>query len=315
MHIERYKAGDEAKIIDLFLKSFGKPINYEFWKWRYLNNPFTSRNMINLMWDNDVLAGHYAVFPVEMVIDKKITLSALSMTTMTNPEYTGKGIFKNLAEDLYYHINKNENVSIVWGFPNLNSHYGFIKNLSWKDIGTIPTLKLNERHFNKISLKSYTLIGDFIQLHADKIKSLQTGVVTVNKTHEYLKWRYNQNPVNNYHIIETGDLREFAVIKMFSSFNNPGRQEIDILEHGYNPDGGTQSIIGAILQYAADMKSDICSINTWIPLHDPRHIQLEKLNFTLDTPVTFVGYRPLNDKLIPSSLNDWNITMGDSDIY
>lgn len=317
MHIERFKAGDELKIINLFLKSFGKPITYDFWKWRYLDNPFTASKMINLMWDGDILAGHYALFPVEMEINSAVTLSALSMTTMTNPDYAGKGIFRNLAEDLYSSIRENEKVNIVWGFPNLNSHYGFIKNLSWKDSGTIPTLRLKENKFSGISPHPYILTTGFKQEHVEKIKLNNSGKIAVNKTLDYLKWRYTHNPVNKYYIIETEDKSDlnFAVIKLFNSFETPGRQEIDILEHGYNPDGNIKGIIGSILKFASDLKVDICAINTWMSLFDKRHMQLEKLNFTFDNPVTILGYRSLSEKSTDFCLSDWSITMGDSDIY
>lgn len=267
------------------------------------------------MWDGDTLAGHYAVFPVEMEINNNVSLTALSMTTMTNPEYAGKGIFKNLANDLYSNIS-NENVDFVWGFPNLNSHYGFNKNLSWKDIGTIPTLRLNEKRFSVTNPEPYTIFNEFTQAHADKIRINNTGEIFVNKTLNYLKWRYSDNPVNKYFIIgiENQSDINFAVIKLFNSFEIPGRQEIDILEHGYNPDS-SKRIISSILNFASDLKADICAINTWIPIQDPRHIQLEKLNFTFDNPITIIGYRQLNAKSFSSCLSDWSLTMGDSDIY
>jgi hypothetical protein len=315
MQIRKYNAGDELKILDLFLKSFGKPLSFDFWKWRYLDNPFTTTRMINLMWDDDTLAGHYALFPIEMEISNDVSMAALSMTTMTNPEYTGKGIFKNLADDLYSNIS-NENVVFVWGFPNLNSHYGFNKNLSWRDIGTIPTLRLKEKKFSSIKPEPYTIFNEFTQAHADKVKIYKTGEISVNKTLNYLKWRYTDNPVNKYFIIGSENKSDinFAVIKIFNSFEMPGRQEIDILEHGYNPDS-SKAIISSIHQFTTDLKADICAINTWMPIQDPRHIQLEKLNFIFDNPITIIGYRQLNDKFLSSSLSEWSLTMGDSDIY
>ena len=129
MEIKAYKLGDELKIIELFEQSFGKKMSLEYWKWRFSDNPFTSNIFIDLMWDNDLLVGHYAVSPVEMILEDKKILTALSMTTMTHPQYGGKGIFSKLAENLYKRLTE-EGYTMVWGFPNNNSHYGFNKNLN-----------------------------------------------------------------------------------------------------------------------------------------------------------------------------------------
>ncbi len=84
MKILPYKTGDEHAILNLFERSFGKKLSIEYWNWRFANHPSGIR-MIMLMWDGDTLVGHYAVSPAKLVIHQQEILTALSMTTMTDP--------------------------------------------------------------------------------------------------------------------------------------------------------------------------------------------------------------------------------------
>ena len=97
-------------------------MSLDFWNWRFRENPFSDKEMISLMWDNDTLAGHYAVSPAAMIFDQQPALTALSMTTMTHPEYGGRGIFTQLANHLYDEIYREHQVKMVWGFPNMKQN-------------------------------------------------------------------------------------------------------------------------------------------------------------------------------------------------
>lgn len=57
--------------------------------------------------------------------------TGLSGTTMTHPEYRGKGLFPVLARSTYARM-KAANMAMVWGFPNAMSHRGFVRNLNWE---------------------------------------------------------------------------------------------------------------------------------------------------------------------------------------
>lgn len=319
MEIRRFKEGDEQAVLDLFKTSFGKGISLDFWKWRYANNPFTDNKMINMMWDGEILAGHYAVSPVDLIIDGEVVKSALSMTTMTHPEYGGKGIFTDLAKDLYEHIHQTYNIEAVWGFPNLNSHYGFNTKLKWTDIGTVPTLRLKRKSFNAISPSSYSVQEVFNDQHQTLIDEYAKGKVKVNKTVQYLNWRYYHNPTNQYYILQTPETEQehFLVFKVFDSFENPLYKEIDIVEHGFGSSfEAIKSLMGGLLQYAMDQNIELNAINTWMPIYDNRHVLLEKCRFVLDGPITMLGsrtYSPRADKLL--DFKNWNLTMGESDIY
>ena len=141
----------------------------------------------------------------------------------------------------------------------------------------------------------------------------------MNKSEDYLKWRYLKNPTNTYQIISSENYPEhFAVIKVFNSFETPGYQEIDILEHGYdNENEMFQHLIGSIIAYSRHHDIQLKRINTWLNIADKRHLLFERNKFFLDSPITILGQRKINP-MVPDLVLDyknWSITMGDSDVY
>jgi hypothetical protein len=319
MELKKYKPTDEVEILKLFALAFGKNMSMEFWNWRYLNNPTLKKPLINLMWDGEKLVGHYAVSPVVLNINNEKVLTALSMTTMTHPDYGGKGIFTDLAEDLYHEMHENENIQAVWGFPNLNSHYGFIKKLKWNDTTLVHSLKLHDIDFSKYNKIQYKVSYDFSEKHVEKIRQCILGEISVNKDANYLNWRYRDHPENEYHILELSNYNslEFVVIKVFDSFDFIGFKEIDVIEHAYEAKPNViDDILSAILSFVQDRRENVKVINTWMPIFDSRHILLEKQKFRPEKPLTIMGFRAFTDKCnVLKSFNSWNLTMGDSDVY
>lgn len=317
MEIRDYVAGDESSILQLFHASFGKPLSGVFWKWRFLENP-VNKAMIKLMWDKDKLVGHYAVSPLKMAIGNEVLLSSLSMTTMTHPEYAGRGIFSDLANALYQDESNKSNLKAVFGFPNNNSHYGFIKNLKWKDLTQVPVFSISVSALKKTDCQNIEHINGFSQEHVNTGQKLTAPfLVHTQRSLNYLNWRYTDNPVNTYDIFQFRQSNDvyYAVVKVFSSFSQEGQFEVDILEFAFPADGHLLlQLLNAIKEYYRSLA--LLKINVWLPLADEKHIQLEKIGFVNTLPVTYMGIRVFDHAY--SELEDsrnWMYSMGDSDIY
>jgi GNAT superfamily N-acetyltransferase len=312
MKILPYKEGDEHFILDLFECSFGKKLSLDYWNWRFANHP-SGLKMIMLMWDEDRLVGHYALSPMRLIIDQQEILTALSMTTMTHPDYAGKGIFTQLANALYEEERSRNGLTAVWGYPNVNSHYGFIKNLQWSNLEQIPTFSINADVI-KDTESNITVAGNFRNV---KRYSHDNSRVRVLDDLTYLSWRYERNPSNSYFIFEKQiqDEYAFAIVKKFDSFTVQGLKELDVLEWQVPADEKLQmEFLHAIKKHFSD--SHVQCINMWMPLNDRRHIQLEKLGFRNRQPITYFGIRLLDsnyDALLDG--RNWQYSLGCSDIY
>ncbi|MBK6362493.1 MAG: GNAT family N-acetyltransferase [Saprospiraceae bacterium] len=230
MEIQEYKPGDENEILKLFQKTFGKSMSKEYWNWRFLQNSYSSKPLIHLMWDGDNLVGHYALSPVMFKINEDFHLGALSMTTMTDPDYNGRGIFTTLANSLYSEIVEKHKFDFVYGFPNNNSHRGFIKNLRWKDIEIIPSFSvLNPKQISGLKSQSsdFQLLENLKENNIIRYNNLiEDYNIYQFKNLDYINWRYIQNPIHKYYILGNSDY-DFVIYKIFK---NSDSIEIDIVE-------------------------------------------------------------------------------------
>jgi hypothetical protein len=315
MEIRDYKAGDEEHILKLFKSAFGKELSVDYWRWRFIENPVTQL-MIKLMWDETRLVGHYAVSPLVLNVDGEKILTALSMTTMTDPEYAGKGIFTKLASELYLEEYKNHGLKSVWGFPNNNSHFAFINKLQWNDLEKIQTLSLSMEKIGGVALSSIKQANLFVQGHVkafDQITVQQK--IKVDRSLNYLNWRYLNNPSNAYMILEkeAGDINYYAVTKIFKSFSDQSKFEVDILELVF-PEDNLQELMGTIKNIYKDF--DVMQINVWLSPHDKRSKTLTQIGFLNTAHMTHMGVKIMDSKYeVLNNSNEWAYSMGDSDIY
>lgn len=314
MEIRKYKAGDEYPIIALFKLVFKKEMSIEYWKWRFQDNPFTNDIMIHLMWEDQVLIGHYAVSPIEMNSNGKIVKTGLSMTTMTHPEYNGRGIFTQLSSSLYEELKSVYNYEMVWGFPNNNSHYAFIKNLNWKNIATIPMLSLKKtslkQTIEKIYYTEHTQFDDFLS----KLLNESKKNISINKTKKYLNWRYIQNPFAQYKILTLNNNSILVVYKVIASFFDEKKIEIDIMEIQFDCNiEFLQQLLNAIV---INEKCEIYQFNIWNTIFSDTYLILKKYGFISQLPITYLGYLNLNSKtLTAEQYSNWDIDFGYSDIF
>lgn len=311
MHIKNYIPGDEHAILELFELVFGKPMTLAYWQWRFQHNP-VGKMMIKLMWDNEKLVGHYAVSPVVIDSNGEKRLTGLSMTTMTHPEYTGLGIFQQLSESLYTEVQAAHDVAAIWGFPNNNSHRGFIKNLGWKDLTVLPMLSCR---INVVNARQHADIRPFDRFTAREADCYEECSreyrFKVSKDEAYLNWRYMDNPSNKYLAFRfENDQPGFVVCKEYQAGNE---KQVDIVEWCVPNDEKSSR---AMLQHLATVfpAENYGNINTWMPLVDERHLHLEKLGFINTVPVTYWGVCPFKEERLDEQAGWW-IQLGDSDVY
>ena len=112
--------------------------NREFILHQYFGNP-QGDAFIDLAWDeeNSKLAGQYVVWPMKFRVMGKEIPCVNSLNTLTRASYRGQGIFTGLAEKTYEHAAR-EGRAFCYGAPNPNSYPGFLKKLSFSDLGRMP---------------------------------------------------------------------------------------------------------------------------------------------------------------------------------
>jgi GNAT superfamily N-acetyltransferase len=307
-----YAPGDEKAILALFEQSYGRSLAENEWRWRFAEAP-AGEGIIELAWDGDVLAGHYAVTPVALSIDGHSCQSALSGTTMTHPNYRGLGLFPRLARRCYDRMRAAGMVA-VWGFPNTNSHRGFIQDLDWIDIAEIPTFRcpltavksLPDEHALEI-VEPDTAFDDLWS----RIAESHRGSVLVERTVAYLRWRYKNHPSTKYQILafaSTNSLDGYVVYKRYGD-------ELQIVELvAISADVATRLVQQVILT-ARDLR--FASVSLWLNFTLVEHRALERIGFRPDAPVTYAGALPFRAEMAAmlTSARMWRFSLGDSDVY
>ncbi len=316
MEIKNYKTGDEHHIIQLFGKVFGRPMEFELWKWRFENNP-AGKHMIKLMWDENKLVGHYAVSPAKIMIEGKEYLSTLSMTTMTDPDYGGRGIFGKLANSLYKELENELGVKAIWGFPNNNSHYGFIKKLEWKDLGLISHIGLPLSNIVPQLSNRIRQFEVFKPKHEDIITKITSNFsVYAKRDIDYLTWRYNEKPKVKYFKFEyfAQEVQSFIIVKKYPS-DIEGINNLFITELGI--DFSHLNILPVFISHLlAFFGQKDAVLYTWLSVFDKRYIYLERAGFYPTGKSTYLGVRANNEKTkVLTDFRNWYYSYGDSDVY
>jgi GNAT superfamily N-acetyltransferase len=299
-----------AQVLALFRLVFGREMSPEFYRWRFLDNPF-GPPMVSLLWDGPVLAGHYAASAMRAYVDGE-RLGAQSMTTMTHPDYRGKGVFPRLAEHLYASM-AAQGAALIWGLPNVNSHFSFVRKLGWRNVGVLVTMTKAVDDASPPSndaLPEVAIGDDVTRLFQE---SLDGRIWASVRDARYMRWRYVDNPTARYRCYSLAGGSAFVVVKEYPTPAGVALEVVDYL-YGNRPDALGEAL-GALLAAA---RGRYAMVRTWMSLDDPAFGSLEKLGFVPKEPLAYFGGRALGSFAVRDdawNLSRWRITMGDSDNY
>lgn len=323
----------------------GDIINKEYLHWQYLSNPngkpflFTSKEK-----SDTELAGQYLVIPIKFSFNNKTILGSLSLNTLTNPKYQGKGLFTKMANATYEACSK-ENAFFTIGFPNPQSYPGFVKKLDFQHLGDIPLLVKPLKYFNILSSyfkknkKKHAGAIKLKLLNDPEIKKIDVSnyneninkfwnsishqyILTTLKTFEFLKWRYFDIPTRDYELFtleEDSKIKGLIIIKAENvwGYRVGIIMDILILNNDY-------LVSRKLLQYV----DKVCRLNN---LDFIAALHSSSYEYSL---IKKSGYFILPQKLLPQkihyivrinkdfqdsellfNLKNWKLTFGDYDVF
>lgn len=287
--------------INLYQSCFNGYIDENILKHRFLNNPYEDLLMC-VAFEEGKLIANYSVSPTRLSVGCNMIKSALSLNTMTHPDYSGRGLFVTLAEVLYAYI-QEEGYELVYGFPNYLSNPTFYNQLSWVTIYEHPTLELdltNETfsRIKKLSLKYST----------DTLFNEHKDFIEVYKSQKYINWRYLDNVEYKYFEIRL-DNENWCIYKFYNEI-------VNIVEFHVNNSRALFSLILEIIMIAQNNGKNKLTI--WSKINTEIHYFFEKMCFRNKYPVTYFAARILSNNLDKDMITDsrlWRVSMGDDNVY
>ncbi len=301
----------KKELAELFTSSYGRSINPNTLDWRYFDN-LSDNFYFSTEQREKVLVASYSAAPVKLYCNGKSYDTAMSMTTMTHPNARGQGLFPTLAKELYNELEK-QNVGLIWGFPNVNSHSTFVNKLSWENIYEIPTLELKLETSLLSKMSSSPLVERDDEFSMDySVSPLEESLLRVKKTKEYLHWRYKKNPANTYYnfvLSKDSLVSSYIVVKKYG-------EGVDLVDIQVRNEREALVLLSHIIREHGEQ--GYTRFQCWASVYHFVHSVLEKLNFQNVGPISYFGGKQLIHSQVPeywNSFKSWYIQMGDSDVY
>jgi len=297
-------------ILDLFKKTFQKEMSKEFWDWRFEKNPF-GKPIIKLAFYGEKLVGNYLVHPLQIVLGKRSIPILYSMTTMTDHDFTGRGISTNLANQVY-DIGRTLGYKAVIAFVNKNSHYMFTKKLGFSDLNTMKELSINNLE-TTISQSTVQQISNFNEIPSDFFSTYLNSFkkFAIRRDSDYLNWRFLSNPENKYYCYKIVKNNEFCGYFILKNFNGIKCHIVDFLIKDdidyYN----------AMINYSKIFcqKLNISNLTFWTNNNFFNNFLNQKKINVIPTQTYFVLKILNNSYDNINNFKNWYITMSDSDVF
>lgn len=213
MQIRRAIPADIPAIVKVLKASLGEAdltISEKVWNFKHVINPF-GKSIVLIATEEEEVIGVRAFMRWQWQKDKRIYSCFRAVDTATHPEHQGKGIFKRLTLNAIK-LAQAEGADFIFNTPNEKSRPGYLK-MNWEIAGKIKVaLKPAFKSFWNLSAAhpSYdvtytTSCNNVEELCAKWNSGFNNSNLYTPKSVRYLKWRYEENPLQGYEVFATSD--------------------------------------------------------------------------------------------------------------
>ena len=354
-----YQDGVEEDIVkltqdDIKMRGSKAIFNLTFWQWKYKNNNAGfHKNWILIARANqdNRVGGHYTAIPVYISCNKKSILSAQSVDTLTHVDFRKQGVFTELAKQCYVQLT-NDGVDFIYGYPNDNSYPGFVKKLKWDHIFTVEELvfilnakKITELKFRNMLLRFFINIGvntffafrkninssrnKNFNISAINIENVNAKLIDdwlssgygyyIDRSPAYLKWRYDENPIDKdikiFEIKLADKVVGYYILKLKDYPHRKNLRVAHIMELLFDPEnpGIFKMIVNDIINKSLESGADI--VHGYSHKAQSDYSMYRKYGFIKYDNKNYIIRMNQNKDLYPGiqEPGKWYISLGDSD--
>jgi N-acetylglutamate synthase-like GNAT family acetyltransferase len=220
MIIRKGTDADIPAIVDLLKSSLGEGMiqkSERLWNWKHVENPHGASPVLVAETDGQVV-GVRAFLRWQWQYKGKVLQAIRAVDTATHPDFQGKGIFKKLTlqglEDA-----KAAGIDLVYNTPNESSKPGYLK-MGWVEMGRMALkLKVNPFAYKRVISplapeQNWEKLSAFLPQLTNPLASDQVHTLI---SPAYVQWRYQDNPLFDYHFLS--DYRSYALFYRIKSHN------------------------------------------------------------------------------------------------
>jgi len=315
-----YQPGDEIGILSLYKSVFGRDISLALWRWLYWNAP-QGPAVVVVAENSSGIVGHYAVQPRPFWVMGVPRLAGLAVGTMIHPSVRSVSLLVDLA-NMAYEVCQERGIELLYAFPNDQAFQVRRMLLGWK-----PLSPLVEWEGAITSLRSWQIEGTppadtlqapdiMLQVTFPANCSDSNGIHGA-RTNGWLKWRFFEKPsaeYSMYWVTNESTCLGYAVIKRFVRNSVHLGHIVDWqLFDSYDETAGR--ILKSIYQQFINW--GVHAMSCWSSQRSTLSLYLRAIGLKQTGRSSHFMVRSLSPELeaVIDHEDNWNIYMGDSDVY
>lgn len=174
-----------AEQVAIFNKVFGEAAKENNWICKHYENPVSKEEKLFGAFDGEKLIGINGFLEMNYVYGDTSFRVLQSCDTAVDPDYRGRGIFTKIVNSAEAEFCKQGYDALV-GFPNFNSHHGFLK-MGWQEMLRTEKLFLPSdvrnmiRHMKGIDLTPLSNAAAWVLWHSIRKYARKSKEVEIEK--------------------------------------------------------------------------------------------------------------------------------------
>jgi hypothetical protein len=322
--VRLYEPGDEARVLDLFVRAYGRRPVPDYWEWKFGRNPVGKILAVLGFDDAERLVAHFAGVPVLAKVRDRVLPVCQGVDWMIDPEYRrglrqGR-VFAEVAGHFFTSFGNEADGALIFGVPIAATRRMLLGVLGQEDFAGVTALVRDLGEPLRAGRWRYRVRP--VALDAPEVDALwarlapQFDLATI-RDRRYLHWRYAQCPLVRYEVIGVahrwrGHLEGLAVLRpQFEGW--PFAVLVDWLAPRDEPEL-TRRLLAAAEARARSYGQG--QLMAWFPPGGPEARALIAAGYReAETPYRLVG--SLHSPLLTLDWvrEHWYFTGGDTDVF
>ncbi len=316
MVIREANSSDIPAIVKVLKLSLGEqelPLSESIWNFKHVNNPF-GKSLVFVAEEGNMVVGVRAFMRWQWKLESEIYNTYRAVDTATHPEHQGKGIFKKLTLKAVEVAKENGN-NFIFNTPNEQSRPGYLK-MGWEVVDKLR-VALKPALISFWKIYSFSTSYNSIICSTDSQLNLLCNIwnqslglkksIYTPKSVEYLKWRYLENPLQEYEVFTDESFFIAGYIK-----KRKGMRELRISECIFQENSNSYlKITKVIRQWSLKFGAQVIS-------YSPEFLSLNFtfINANIGPILTFKELNLVKkEKSLFKEISHWSYSLGDLELF